>query len=133
METATDVRIRTVISESEDPVLHFFFAKIPSRDRAKVLKRIIRHTPLSAFGLGVEELPTHLRAMCRMPNATTSVLAEVSTAPQISKQKSATTKVEVTDETKSIASDREDEPTGLGLPAFLQGADELGIFGGATK
>ncbi len=132
METVADVRIRTVISESEDPILHFFFAKIPSRDRAKVLKRIIRHVPLSAFGLGVDELPAHLCAMYRMSYATVSVSADATTAPQISKQTRANSKVEVTDRAQSIASDQTDEPSGFGLPAFLQGTDELGIFGGAV-
>lgn len=132
METSSDVRIRTVISESEDPILHFFFANIPSRDRAKVLKRIIRQAPLSALGMGVEELPTHLRAMCPMPNGTVSVSSEMSAAQPISKQKPANSKEGVTHAPRSVATEQEEAPSGFGLPAFLQGTEELGIFGGAA-
>ena len=133
METGSDVRIRTVISESEDPILHFFFANIPSRDRAKVLKRIIRQAPLSALGMGVEELPPHLRAMYPMPNGTVSVSSEMSATQPISKQKPANPKEGVTNAPRSVATEQEEALPGFGLPAFLQGAEELGIFGGASK
>ena len=124
MSSAEDIRFRTIISETEDPLLHYIFAGIPSRDRAKVIKRIARNTALSAFGLRLENLPEHIRAMYRPTPESSSFEPKISgVLPSTKKSQTKTPDVATTE------IQQEDETSGMGLPAFLQGAEELGIFG----
>lgn len=58
-----DVRFRCFISETEDPLLYYIFAGKPVGLRQKMLKRILRNTPVSAFGIKVESLPPGLREL----------------------------------------------------------------------
>lgn len=56
------VRIRSFISKTEDPFLFHVFDTMPLGLRAKLLKRVLRATPLEAFGLSVNDLPPELRS-----------------------------------------------------------------------
>jgi hypothetical protein len=55
------LRFRCFISKTEDPLLFHIFGSLPSELRQKMLKRVLRKTPVEAFGMGINDIPPELR------------------------------------------------------------------------